>query len=54
VYWREAVPRSMIKARAFAKGSCFLCLPGLADVDHVDSIRTSLPQIWLHVNLQVL
>ncbi len=29
-------------------------LPGFADVDHVDSIRTSLPQIWFHVNLQVL
>ncbi len=28
--------------------------PGLADVDHVDSIWTSLPQVWLHVDLQVL
>jgi hypothetical protein len=29
-------------------------LPCLSDVDHVDAIRTSLPQIWLHVYLQVL
>jgi hypothetical protein len=31
-----------------------LSLPGLANVDHVDSVRTSLPQIRLHMNLQVL
>lgn len=29
-------------------------LPGLANVDDVDSVRASLPEIWLHVNLQVL
>jgi len=31
-----------------------LGLPSLPDVDHINSIRTSLPQIWLHVYLQVL
>lgn len=29
-------------------------LPCLADVDHVDTVWASLPQIRLHVNLQVL
>ena len=29
-------------------------LPSLANIDHIDAVRTSLPQIWLHVNLQVL
>jgi hypothetical protein len=28
-------------------------LPGLANVDHVDSIGASLPQVGLHVNLEV-
>jgi hypothetical protein len=32
----------------------FSSLPSLANVDHVDSVRTSLPKIRLHVNLQVL
>ena len=29
-------------------------VPGLANVDNIDSIRASLPEVWLHVNLQVL
>ncbi len=29
-------------------------LPGLADVDHIDAVRTCLPEVWLHVDLQVL
>lgn len=29
-------------------------LPGLSDVDNVDAIWTCLPDIWLHVGLQVL
>lgn len=29
-------------------------IPGLANVDHVDTIRASLPEVRLHVNLQVL
>lgn len=28
--------------------------PGLANVNDIDSIRTSLVEVWLHVNLQVL
>ena len=31
-----------------------LFLPGLANVDHVDSIWASLPEVWLHVDLEVL
>lgn len=30
------------------------CIPGLANVDHVDSIWASLPEVWLHVDLEVL
>ena len=30
------------------------CVPSLANVDDVDSIRPGLPQVWLHVHLQVL
>jgi len=30
------------------------CLPGLADVDHVDTVRASLPEVRLHVHLEVL
>ena len=33
---------------------CRRQVPGLADVDHVDSIWTSLPEVRLHMNLQVL
>lgn len=29
-------------------------IPGLSDVDNVDAIWTCLPDIWLHVSLQVL
>jgi hypothetical protein len=29
-------------------------LPGLANVDHVDAIRSGLPQVRLHVHLEVL
>lgn len=29
-------------------------LPGLGDVDHIDTIRASLPEVRLHVNLEVL
>ena len=29
-------------------------VPGLAEIDHIDTIRTRLPQVWLHVDLQVL
>lgn len=29
-------------------------LPGLANVDDIDSIRASLPEVVLHVNLHVL
>jgi hypothetical protein len=28
-------------------------LPGLANIDHIDSIRTSLPQVGFHVHLQI-
>lgn len=28
--------------------------PGLADVDHVDAVRASFPQIGLHMHLEVL
>lgn len=31
-----------------------LLLPGLANVDHVDSVWASLPEVWLHVDLEVL
>jgi hypothetical protein len=40
----------MFSDTAFPSGD----LPGLPNVDYVDSVRASLPQIWLHVNLQVL
>ena len=33
---------------------CGTVVPGLANVDHVDPIWTSLPEVRLHVNLQVL
>lgn len=29
-------------------------LPGLANVDHVDTVRASLPDVRLHVHLEVL
>lgn len=29
-------------------------IPGLANVDNIDSVRASLPEVWLHVNLEVL
>ena len=29
-------------------------VPGLADVDNVNTIWSGLPEVWLHVNLQVL
>lgn len=29
-------------------------LPSLANVDNVDTISTSLPEVWLHVHLEVL
>lgn len=29
-------------------------LPGLANVDDIDSVRASLPEVVLHVNLHVL
>lgn len=32
----------------------FSCAPGLANVDHVDTVGTSLPQVRLHVDLEVL
>lgn len=31
-----------------------LSLPGLSNVDHVDTVRASLPQVGLHVHLQIL
>lgn len=31
-----------------------LCAPGLANVDNVDTVWASLPEVWLHVNLEVL
>ena len=30
------------------------CAPGLANVDNVDTVRASLPEVRLHVNLEVL
>lgn len=36
------------------KKTLFFNSPGLANIDHIDSVRASLPQIWIHVNLQVL
>lgn len=30
------------------------CLPGFADVDHVDTVRTGLPEVGLHVDLEIL
>ena len=32
----------------------FLSIPGLANVNDIDSIRASLPEVRLHVDLQVL
>ena len=29
-------------------------LPGLANVDHLDTIGTSLPEVLLHMSLQIL
>lgn len=29
-------------------------VPGLANVDHVDAVWASLPEVWLHVHLHVL
>ena len=29
-------------------------IPGLANVDNIDPIGTRFPQVWFHVNLQVL
>jgi len=34
--------------------SPLLHVPGLANIDNVDSVRASLPQVGFHVNLQVL
>jgi hypothetical protein len=31
-----------------------ICLPGLSNVDNIDSVRASLPEVRVHVNLQVL
>lgn len=31
-----------------------MSLPSLANIDHVDAVLASLPQVRLHVNLQVL
>lgn len=38
------------------QGKFCLCsnIPGLANVDNVDTVTTSLPEVRLHVNLQVL
>jgi len=33
---------------------CGVGVPSLADVDHVDAVGPGLPQVWLHVHLQVL
>lgn len=36
-------------------GSCCSSrLPGLPNVDDVDSIWAGFPEVWLHVDLQVL
>lgn len=32
----------------------FLNIPGLANVDNVDSVWAGLPEVVVHVNLQVL
>jgi hypothetical protein len=29
-------------------------IPCLANINHVDTIWTRLPQVWLHVNLEIL
>ena len=29
-------------------------LPSLANVDHIDSVGACLPQVWLHVDLEIL
>ena len=36
------------------KGSRNLLVPGLANIDHIYSVRASLPEIRFHVNLHVL
>ena len=28
--------------------------PGLANIDNINTVRSSLPQIWLHMDLEVL
>ena len=29
-------------------------IPYFSNVNHINTIRASLPQVWLHVNLQIL
>ena len=47
------LPGENVRIETLAVGS-MRHLPGFANVDHMDSIRASLPQIWFHVDLQVL
>lgn len=32
----------------------FFDLPGLAYIDHIDAVWTSLPKVWFHVDLKIL
>ena len=45
--------QTQIEARIFHK-NITSHIPGLADVDDVDTISTGLPEVVLHVNLKVL
>jgi hypothetical protein len=49
--WSDGARRQPRFARVL-RGECReMRLPSLSDIDHVDSVRASLPQIRLHVNL---
>ena len=39
------LPGSVVRTESYS--------PGLADINHIDSIRASFPQVWLHVHLQI-
>lgn len=45
---------SLNPAQMCSLSSLYISIPSLANVDNVDAIRASLPEVRLHVNLDVL
>lgn len=46
---------SICVARRVGEDECMHAnIPGLADVDNIDTVRASLPQVRLHVHLEIL